>query len=105
MQVEQAIAFAVDEPPAGLEIRINFGVFAGRDATTAELEELGRLLGPGAGEAFVRGAEARRRGAGLRGRTEAVLRAARDPGGDLGAPVHQRAALRDQRALAARRAI
>jgi hypothetical protein len=57
MQVEQAIAFAVDEPPAGLEIRINFGVFAGRDATTAELEELGRLLLPEAGEVSIVGEE------------------------------------------------
>jgi hypothetical protein len=58
MQVEQAIAFAVDqEPAAGLEIRINFGVFAGRDATTAELEELGRLLVPEAGEVTIVGEE------------------------------------------------
>jgi hypothetical protein len=57
MQVEEAIAFAVDEPPAGLEIRINFGVFAGRDATTAELEELGKLLLPEAGEVSVIGEE------------------------------------------------
>lgn len=57
MQVEEAIAFAVDEPPAGLEIRINFGVFAGRDATTAELEELGKLLVPAAGEISIIGEE------------------------------------------------
>jgi len=38
---EPAIAFATRtfEPPA-LEIRINFGVFAGRDATPAEIESL-----------------------------------------------------------------
>jgi hypothetical protein len=57
MQVEQAIAFAVEQEPAGLEIRVNFGVFAGRDATTAELEELGRLLLPEAGEVSVVGEE------------------------------------------------
>jgi hypothetical protein len=57
MQVEEVIAFAVDDPPAGLEIRINFGVFAGRDATTAELEELGQLLLPEAGEVSVVGEE------------------------------------------------
>jgi hypothetical protein len=57
MRVEEAIAFAVDDPPAGLEIRINFGVFAGRDATTAELEELGKLLLPEAGEVSVVGEE------------------------------------------------
>jgi hypothetical protein len=57
MQVEEAIAFAVDEPPAGLEIRINFGVFAGRDATSAELEELGKLLLPEVGEVSIVGEE------------------------------------------------
>jgi hypothetical protein len=57
MQVEETIAFAVDEEPAGLEIRVNFGVFAGRDATTAELEELGRLLVPEAGEVSIVGEE------------------------------------------------
>src|SRR5690242_10121452 len=50
MQVENTIAFAAEQEPSGLEIRINFGVFAGRDATTAEIEELGRLLLPEAGE-------------------------------------------------------
>jgi hypothetical protein len=57
MQVEEAIAFVVDQEPAGLEIRVNFGVFAGRDATTAELEELGRLLVPEAGEVSIVGEE------------------------------------------------
>jgi hypothetical protein len=55
MQVENAIAFVTDEEPAGLEIRVNFGVFAGRDATTAELEELGKLLVPEAGEVSIVG--------------------------------------------------
>ena len=55
MQVENVIAFITDEEPAGLEIRINFGVFAGRDATTAELEELGKLLVPEAGEVSIVG--------------------------------------------------
>jgi hypothetical protein len=57
MRVEETIAFAVEQEPAGLEIRINFGVFAGRDATTAELEELGRLLVPEAGEVSIVGEE------------------------------------------------
>jgi hypothetical protein len=55
MQVENVIAFATEEDPAGLEIRINFGVFAGRDATSAELEELGKLLVPEAGEISIVG--------------------------------------------------
>src|SRR6266511_4304876 len=57
MQVENAIAFVVEQEPAGLEIRVNFGVFAGRDATTAELEELGKLLIPEAGEVSIIGEE------------------------------------------------
>ena len=55
MQVENAIAFITEEEPAGLEIRINFGIFAGRDATAAELEELGKLLVPEAGEVSIVG--------------------------------------------------
>jgi hypothetical protein len=39
------VAFAVTrrDPPAA-EIRINFGILAGRDATPAEIDELGRAL-------------------------------------------------------------
>lgn len=55
MQVEQAIAFATEQEQTGLEIRVNFGVFAGRDATTAELEELGKLLVPEAGAVSIVG--------------------------------------------------
>jgi hypothetical protein len=57
MQVENTIAFAADQETSGLEIRVNFGVFAGRDATTAELEELGKLLVPEAGEISIVGEE------------------------------------------------
>jgi hypothetical protein len=53
MQVENVIAFTAEQEPSGLEIRINFGVFAGRHATSAELEELGRLLVPEAGEVSI----------------------------------------------------
>jgi hypothetical protein len=55
MQVENVIAFVTEQEPAGLEIRVNFGVFAGRDATPAELEELGKLLVPEAGEVSIVG--------------------------------------------------
>ena len=42
---EPAIAFATrtHEPPA-LEIRVNFGMFAGREATPAEIDDLGAEL-------------------------------------------------------------
>jgi hypothetical protein len=45
MAMDPAIAFCVrqhDEP--ALEVRVNFGVFAGRDVTAAEIDELARLL-------------------------------------------------------------
>ena len=45
--IEPELAFvtrAHDVP--GLEIRVNFGVFAGRDATPAELDELAHALVP-----------------------------------------------------------
>ena len=45
MSTEPAIAFVSRYPrPAGLEVRINFGIFAGRDATPAEVDELGTAL-------------------------------------------------------------
>ena len=45
MEPQPAIAFATmqDDPPA-LQIRVNFGVFAGRSATAAELDLLGEAL-------------------------------------------------------------
>jgi hypothetical protein len=45
MSSEPLVAFAVTRsaPPA-LEIRINFGILAGREATPAEIDELGRTL-------------------------------------------------------------
>ena len=45
MRPEPGIAFATrtHEPP-GLEIRINFGMYAGREATPAEIDELGKQL-------------------------------------------------------------
>jgi hypothetical protein len=41
------LAFPVVRPdPPGLEVRVNFGVFAGREATAAEIEELASALEP-----------------------------------------------------------
>ena len=54
VDAEPAIAFCTREPDSpGLEIRINFGVFAGRDATPAEIDELGQALLPVVGEVTV----------------------------------------------------
>jgi hypothetical protein len=47
------IAFASRTEPSGLEIRINFGVFAGREATPAELDELAHELLPAVGAVSV----------------------------------------------------
>jgi hypothetical protein len=45
LTVDPAIAFRVGshEGPA-LEVRVNFGVYAGRNATAAEIDDLARLL-------------------------------------------------------------
>jgi hypothetical protein len=45
MQTEPTIAFATrSHSSPGIEIRINFGMFAGREATAAEIDELGKGL-------------------------------------------------------------
>lgn len=47
MGVDGLLAFPVRRPERpGLEIRVNFGMFAGRDATSAEIQELGAALLP-----------------------------------------------------------
>jgi hypothetical protein len=56
MEIDPLIAFVVpggDE--TGPEVRVNFGVFAGREATPAELDELARTLVRDFGEASVIG--------------------------------------------------
>jgi hypothetical protein len=45
MEPELAFVTRTYDVP-GLEIRVNFGIFAGRDATAAELEELAHALVP-----------------------------------------------------------
>lgn len=42
--VEAPLAFAAHGEPHAVEIRVNFGVFAGREATPAELDELAHEL-------------------------------------------------------------
>lgn len=47
MQDLAPIAFIADPPEtAALEVRVNFGIFAGRDVTNAEIDELARILLP-----------------------------------------------------------
>jgi hypothetical protein len=54
MRVEPELAFCVREvEPPGVEVRVNFGVFAGRAATPAEIDELARALLPKVGEVTI----------------------------------------------------
>jgi hypothetical protein len=53
--VDTILAFPVRLPEApGLEIRVNFGMFAGREATAAEIQDLGAALLPEIGTAETR---------------------------------------------------
>src|SRR3954465_3204429 len=54
MRVEPQMAFCVREvEPPGLEVRGNFGVFAGRGATPAEIDDLAKALLPKVGEVAI----------------------------------------------------
>jgi len=54
MRVEPELAFCVREvEPPGVEVRVNFGVFAGRAATPAEIDELAKALVPKVGEVTI----------------------------------------------------
>jgi hypothetical protein len=45
VEAERFIAFASrGTQPSGLEVRVNFGLLAGREATPAEIDELARRL-------------------------------------------------------------
>jgi hypothetical protein len=45
MDIEPQLAFFRRSPePPGLEVRVNFGIFAGRAATAAEIDELAQAL-------------------------------------------------------------
>jgi hypothetical protein len=52
--MDPSMAFAVyrHEPPA-IEVRVNFGVFAGRDATAAEIDRLAQWLLDEVGEVSI----------------------------------------------------
>ena|SRR5438105_10012145 len=64
MQIEQVMAFETQTVPPGLEIQVNFGVFAGRAVTPAEIDELGRLLVPEVGDVSIVAEERHELGAG-----------------------------------------
>jgi hypothetical protein len=53
-EMDTMLAFPVRTPePPGLEIRVNFGMFSGREATAAEIQELGAALLPEIGNAEI----------------------------------------------------
>src|SRR5438067_11002771 len=54
MGVQPQLAFCVREvEPPEVEVRVNFGVFAGRGATAAEIDELAQALLPKGGEVSI----------------------------------------------------
>jgi len=54
MEGEPELAFCVrDAEPPGVEVRVNFGVFAGRGATAAEIDDLAAALLPKVGEVSI----------------------------------------------------
>jgi hypothetical protein len=54
MGVEPQLAFCVRESePSGVEVLVNFGVFAGRRATPAEIDGLAKTLLPKVGEVSI----------------------------------------------------
>jgi hypothetical protein len=54
MRAEPQLAFCVrDAEPAEVEVRVNFGVFAGRAATPAEIDELAKELIPKVGKVAI----------------------------------------------------
>jgi hypothetical protein len=51
---EPPLAFCVREAePPGVEVRVNFGMFAGRSATPAEIDDLAKALLPKVGEVSI----------------------------------------------------
>ena len=55
---DPALAFIVDHPePPKIEVRVNFGVFAGRAATPAEIDRLAEWLLDEVGEVSIVSAE------------------------------------------------
>jgi hypothetical protein len=54
MAGEPELAFCVrDVEPPGVEVRVNFGVFAGRGATPAEIDDLAAALLPKVGDVSI----------------------------------------------------
>lgn len=44
MELEPPVAFPAEPAPPALQVRVNFGILAGREATPAEIDDLAREL-------------------------------------------------------------
>jgi hypothetical protein len=53
VQVEPDIAFRAESASPAIAVLVNFGIYAGREATGAEIDELARLLRPEIGEVSI----------------------------------------------------
>jgi len=54
MHTDSIVARAIEHPAApALEIRVNFGIFAGREATPAEIDVLARAIIPAVGDVSI----------------------------------------------------
>ena len=52
-ELDPTLAFVVEQPQPGIEVRINFGVLAGRNATPAEIDRLAEWLLDEVGEVSI----------------------------------------------------
>lgn len=53
LDLNRVLAFAVEPAPAPCEVRVNFGVFAGRKVTSAEIDDLAQALLPEFGRVII----------------------------------------------------
>ena len=53
LDLNRVLAFAVEPSPPPCEVRVNFGVFAGRKVTSAEIDDLARALVPEFGRVVI----------------------------------------------------
>src|SRR5690348_18146700 len=52
-EIDPTLAFVVEQPQPGIEVRVNFGVLAGRGATPAEIDRLAQWLLDEVGEVSI----------------------------------------------------
>jgi len=53
LDLNRVLAFAVEPSPPPCEVRVNFGVFAGRKVTSAEIDDLAQALVPEFGRVVI----------------------------------------------------